>query len=229
MAYDYIPRREAELVTFAGTLLRTLEPDPSAFGLDAGVLATYRERFERFVEAYGRASNPETRVKSNITRKDECKRDLIATLRQAIDIMQAWPGMSDVKRDELGIPVRGERRRRVSAPTDRPLVFVSASGRTVDIAIGKTGTRSKPADVVGAILFVHYGDAPPTGDEAWRFLQLTRRTRLTTRLEGVRDACTAWVTAAWFNGRMELGPRADPTPINLAKASAPSIALRVAA
>jgi hypothetical protein len=217
MAYDYIPRRESELVTFTGTLLENVSGEPGRFGIDRSMVDSYRLCFERFAQSFAVAQNPETRTKSNVGRKNECKQELLSATRRMVDVMQAWPGMTDVKRDELGITVYGPRRRRVPVPMSSPGVKLIADGRNVSIELDSGVSRSKPDGAVGALIFLHYGDEPPATATGWNFLAMTGRSRVTAMLDGVREACTVWITACWFSGRMEAGPFGAARSINLAK------------
>jgi hypothetical protein len=224
MAYDYIPRPEAEMAKFTTVLLRHIEREPGEYGLVQAQVDRFREVHSRFMEVYSLVKDAETRTRPKIVLKDERKRELISATRQIVDVMQAWEGMTDAKRIALGITVRGPRARRVHVPTDGPSVGLDAAGRNVSIALDSGLTRSKPAGVLGALLFVCYGDEPPTRESDWKFLMMTGRTRVNVRLDEVREACTVWITACWFNGRMETGPYGEPREIHLAKSAVPKLA-----
>jgi hypothetical protein len=236
MAFDYLPRREAELVTWTGAFLATASADPEAYGLDRATLDEYAAVRERFVAAYRRAQNPDTRTTPAVTAKDEVRRELIDFTRAAVRACQAWRGMDNTKRAELGIPERRPRRSAlgsVNPPAEAPSVRLLANGdRSVHVQLKTAaGAERCPAGVDGANLFVCYGDEPPTDPSQWRFLTGTGRARLTLNFDDMPEAATAWVAACWFDRRKRVGPFGRPASVNLPKLSPGPItrAVRVAA
>ncbi len=218
MATSYLPSREADFLAWTIAFLGQLAADPAGFGLTVQTVDDYRTTQGRFAAAFAVVQDRVTRSPANLELKDEAKRTLVNATRMLVNVLQAWPQMTDGKRRALGITVRDPRPTPVPQPTARPgVAVVSASRRTVKVRVfNDLGTRGRAAGAMGASIFAHVGPAVPAASEQWRFMmQTTRGTADVTFGDEVPSGSTVWITACWYNRRAENGPAADAVSANL--------------
>ncbi len=135
---DYVPTREGELLAWTSNLATKLVADPPGYGLDVQAAADYQAVQQAFAAALTVALDPATRSPTNIQKKNTARGASIAETRKLVDIMQAWPGMTNAKRSELGISLRENTYTRATIPSSAPKVSVdSVSGRLFNIALRK--------------------------------------------------------------------------------------------
>ena len=172
MRTDFLPSREAELVTWSNNFNTKISAAPTAYGLTAGQAMTYASRHGTFTSAYQTANNPNTRSPSNIVAKNTAKRALIVEARSLARIVQAAPGVTPAQKDELGLTVRDGEGSPIPAPAVAPQIdLVSMVGRTLNIRLhdGDSTRRGKPAGVQGASVFSFVGVTPPVDIASWKF------------------------------------------------------------
>jgi hypothetical protein len=217
---DFLPSREASLVTWANNFSTLITATPTAFGLVAGQATSFATLNTAWVSAYNTAKAPTTRSPSNIQAKKTAKHALIANARQLAAIIQKYPSITNAQRSSLGLTVPSAPSP-VPPPSDAPAMEItSVSGWTVNFRLhdATTGSkRGKPAGVSGASIFSFVGATPPGDISAWKFEGSTSRT---VKLQATFDSSTApgtkvWLTAFWFNPRKQSGPACSPVSTNL--------------
>ncbi len=221
MAFNYLPSEEAKLVVWTGEFLANIQANPTSYGLVAQDATDYATTRTRFVDAYNKVQNPITKTPPNITAKNTAKKTLINATRMLVDVIQAWPQMTNEKRRELKITERDKKPVPTPVPGTPFVKVASINGRKVTLSLQQSKTsKGKPKGVSGANVFVFYGEQPPATANGWKFETGTGRSKVTLNLTDVEAACTVWITAFWFNGRKEAGQAADPISVNLAAMSA---------
>ena len=218
---DFLPTREADLVTWSTNFSTKITAAPTTYGLVAGQATTYAGLHDDFVAAYLLANAPATRSPTNIIAKDEAKRLLKANARVLAAVVQAWPSITDELRSELGLTVPDATISSIPAPTDSPKMdIISAVVRTVTIRlhdINNPTRRGRPDGVAGASVFSAVGTTPPVEIAAWKFEGSTSRTTdISIEFDAsVPSGATVWLCAFWFNSKMESGPACAPVSTNL--------------
>ncbi|MFT3786179.1 MAG: hypothetical protein QM770_08435 [Tepidisphaeraceae bacterium] len=222
MASKYLPRTEEKLVTWTGDFLTTLQTKPANyFNVPPTRIADYAVTRTRFVEAYGVASNPTTRTGPAIEAKNVAKKTLINSTRSLVDEIQAWPQTTNEMRRELGITERGKKPTPSPIPPQAFVKVESVNGREVTLSIQQSKTtKSKPRGVLGANVMIAYGDEAPASTLDYTLATVTGKSKTVITLDAVREACTVWISAFWFNGRKQTGPASDPVSVNLSATSA---------
>ena len=218
---DYLPIREAQLVVWTGEFLQNITVEPGAYGLVVQQCTEYQTTRNRFVASYEAVQNPLTRTPPAVERKNVDKRTLVNATRSLVDVVQAWPQMTNEKRRALKISERGKRPVPSPIPTTSPFVKVEkVEGRVATLKFqGNSSTRSRPKGVIGVSIFSAYGAQPPTDAKGWKFETMTGKTTLELALNDTDAAGTVWLTAFWFNGRKESGIASQPISVNLAAAT----------
>ncbi|MFT3787024.1 MAG: hypothetical protein QM770_12800 [Tepidisphaeraceae bacterium] len=215
---DYLPFRESELVTWTGDFVATLTPlvTTAGFPIQSERLTEYVTTRNRFLAAFAKASNPSTRVKSAITEKNDEKKTLIRSTRSMVEVLQAWPQMTNSLRDDLGISQRGKKPTPSPIPPQAFVKVEGVNGREVTLSIQQSKTtKTKPRGAQGANVMIAYSDEAPESTLDYTLATVTTRTKTVITLDAVREACTVWISAFWFNGRGASGPASDPQGVNL--------------
>ena len=219
MPRGYLPTREAKFVTFINDFYRTLSTQPAGyFSLGEQAIADYNVTVTRFMDAYALSTNPSTRTGPAIEAKQMAKTTLINATRSLVDVMQAWPQMTDEKRRLLGITVRATKPTPVGRPTVKPYLEVAgADQNTITVRILQSKTeRAKPKGVLGAILFSAVGPTPPTTESGWFSQGNTTRSSVQVHFpDTVPPGSRVWFTAVFFNRKLETGPAANVIGTNL--------------
>lgn len=219
MGHGYLPTREAEQVTWFTDFDRNLSSKPAEyFGLGEQTIEDYHTTFTRFIAAYGVASNPETRTRPNIELKQIAKQTLINSTRSLVEVIQAWPQMTDDKRRLLGITVRSKHNTPAERPSMKPfLEVVNVDGNTATVRILQSKVeRAKPKGVVGAILYSAVSPTPPTSESGWFSEGITTKSTNQVQFpDTVAPGSRVWFTAVWYNRKAETGPVANVVGTNL--------------
>jgi hypothetical protein len=81
---------------------------------------------------------------------------------------------------------------------------------------GPTVPTGKPAGVKGASVCWFAGDAPPADPALWHFGANTTRNVVDVMLPtDTTPGSKVWLTAFWFNNKMEAGPASIPVSIHI--------------
>jgi len=219
MATNFLPSREADLVTWSANFKAKIAATPTAYGLTAGQASAYGTLHNAFVAAYQTANNPNTRSPSNVIAKNTAMGALEANARMLARMVQATPGVTDQQKSDLGLTVRVGPTP-VPPPSDSPNIDVVARmGTTVSTRLhdGSGSRRGKPAGVAGASVFSFVGAQPPMNVNDWKFEGNNTRTAVDVTFDaGLAPGTVVWLTAFWYNPRGQSGPGCTPISAILA-------------
>ena len=124
MADDFVPRREAELLTWAGAFDARINADPGAAGLDFSQANQFHLDYLAFVASHAAANDPVTRSPVNVASKNRLLGRLIFSIRQLSAIAPRFPAMTNPMRIALGLPPRSGTLTPIAAPSTAPLIVV---------------------------------------------------------------------------------------------------------
>lgn len=214
MRKTFMPSNDSDLLTFANNMVNYVSPDPEGYNLTAAESAELVTATSDFGSALLTLQDPLTRSPVNYERKRQAKAVLVAAIRSAVDVMQAWPQMTDVKRTELQITIPDRQPTPIGPPTAMPKVEVkSVIGRLINLVLkdAATGRRRKPAGVKSAWLFTYVGEEAPTDFGAYTFQGgTTKSSPHVVCPETVPAGSKVWVTAMWVNPTDVPGPACQP-------------------
>ena len=104
----------------------------------------------------------------------------------------------------------------IPVPTEVPeLDVLSVAGRTVRIRLHNENTLSvrKPAGVKGATIFSFVGEDAPEDISLWKFEMSTAKTTVDITFPiTVEAGSKVWLTAFWFNPKLQSGPACLAVP-----------------
>ncbi len=214
----YLPTREAEFLDWCQSFDRNLAADPTAFGVTELIVADYQTTLTRFETSYALATDPATRTRPVLVRKDKDKDTLRRSTQSIVRQIQARPQTTDEQRRLLNITVPDRNPTQSVPPTDMPDVqIIQAIRHTIQVRLRREdGGRGKPAGCVGANIYYAVSPTIPTTSEGWTHAgQATRSTHQITLPESTPAGATVWIAANWYNGRAETGPLSDAISTNL--------------
>jgi hypothetical protein len=146
------------------------------------------------------------------------KKTLINATRSLVEVIQAWPQMTDEKRRLLGITVRAVK----PTPTPRPSVkpYLEAAGvhgNTITLRIIQSKTnKARPEGVAGAMLYSTVGPTPPTTESGWFSQGLCNKSTTQVQFpESVAPGSRVGFTAVYYSRKAETGPAANVVGTNL--------------
>jgi hypothetical protein len=108
----------------------------------------------------------------------------------------------------------------VPPPDEAPLLFIAAQiGRVIKLKVRNrkdSESRSKPPGVTGATVIYSVGDDEPTSAGQYIFSSNTSRTTFDIEIpQTVPAGSRVWITAFWFNAKMESSPIASPVSVRV--------------
>ena len=219
MPRNYFPSREAELKNWVMNLNDKVSADAAGYGLTVEQATALGSAVGDFEVAYATATNPSTRTGPSIAAKKTAKKDMLAAIRPLVQTMQNWSGMTDEKRDLLGIPVRDVKPTPIGPPEEMPVLRVgSVVGRTLNLEVRRTDgkTRRKPSGVRAVWLRTYVGVTPPQVLGAYEFRGESTKSNPQVVFEpGVAPGTPVWVTAMWVNPTGVPGPACAPVKTHI--------------
>jgi hypothetical protein len=216
---NFLPSREASLVTWSNNFSTLISATPTAFGLTAAQATAFATLNTAWVSAYNTAKNSLTRSPANIITKNAAKKLMIAEARQLAGVIQKFPTITNTQRSELGLNVPNTPSP-VPVPSTSPAMEItSVSAWTVNLKLHDStlgSKRGKPPGVNGAAVFSFVGATAPVDIGSWKFEGNSGRTKIAVSFDSSNPPGTkVWLTAFWFNGRKQSGPACAPITTNL--------------
>ncbi len=214
---NYLPTREADLVTWANNFNTKIAATPTAYGMTAAQATAFATLHTAWNTAYATANDPLTRSPVNIDAKNNAKSAMIdgpGGIRELAAVAQAYPPITSDELKRLGLTVRDASPSPIPAPTVSPEIdFMPTGTRTIRIRLHNETVLHvrKPDGVKGATVFYHVGETPPAELKDWTFHTNTTKTTLDVDLPaGVASGSQVWFTAFWRNPRDQSGPATTP-------------------
>ena len=211
---DYLPTREAELLTWSQNYSATLTAAPTTYGLIAGDATALSSLVTAFTNAYSEASDPNTRTKPKIVAKDLAKAQLIASLRSLSQRIQNNPAVTSEHKAELGLPIWDREPSPQPPPSTRPVLsLVAAAGNLQLLRVVDETTptsKAKPEGVAGVEVYAWIGPNPPAELSQWQSKGLFTRSSFEISYTSEDAAKQATLMARWYNAKGEYGPASEP-------------------
>lgn len=227
----YPPNRDADVLAWSANFATKITDSPVPFGLTAPQAVAFTSLQLAYASSYETAIELSTNSRSAITAKNTAKANLMrgpGGAKELVAIVQAFPGTTDEMRTELGLRVRDADPTPVPAPKFAPtLTIVHTIGRSVRIRLRDAedpASRGKPIGVRGATVLTFVGEEAPTDPLQWVFALNTSKPVFDLDFPtGIEAGTRIWMTAVWFNNRMETSPPAVAQSIRLS--DSPVVAL----
>lgn len=216
---DYIPARDADLLSFASNFSTKITATPATYGVTAPQAVTYAALFSDFSTKLGLATAPATRTSVTVAAKDVSRQALVANTRQLANICQETPGMLAASIAALGLTVRQTVPTPIPAPTTKPVISLE---RTLSQQIvfrfrdeSTPASRAKPFGAVALEFRSHVGTAPPASPAAAEYRGDFSRLPFTVDYDAADVGKTAYSYARWKTAKGLTGPWSDPLTVTV--------------
>lgn len=215
---NYLPTREADLLGWSNNFATKLVGGPADYGITQADATNYQALQTAFAMTYAAATNPNTRNKPSIAAKNTAKQSMIEATRSLVQIIQYGPEITNMKREELDIPIRDNEPTPIGLPTEMPRLSVTrVTGAVLELEIlNQENQRRKPAGVRTAWIYTYVGPAPSPDLKLWRFEGGSTRSNPTIEFpESVTAGTEVWITALWVNPTDQPGPACAPVKAHI--------------
>ena len=220
MKTDFLPSREADLVTWLNNFQAKITAAPTIYGLTAAMATSNGTLTTAFTTAYAVANADATRSPMNVTLKNTAKRAVIGNVRMLSRLVQGTASVTPAQKQDLGLNPRDVLPTPVPIPPFAPDIdIVSVIGRIVKVRIHDSQSeskRGKPAGCASAGVFSYSGSLAPTDPAAYKFEGITTRTVVDIEFpETVASGATVWLSACWYNPRGQSGVSCSPVSVTI--------------
>lgn len=221
----FAPKRDADLLAWSNNFEARVSASPAMYGLSVAQAGVYSGLHAAFAAAYATARSPNTNSKANVNAKNVAREQLLngsGGARALVNIVQAFPGTTDDMRAQLGLRIRDRDLSPIAAPSAAPsLTVLYAIGRLVKVRLRdrqSADRRGKPEGALGATVLYCVGEGPSEHLSNWSFAMNTSRPVFDVEIPGqVPAGSQVWLTAFWFNARMEVSPSATPASVHISQ------------
>lgn len=224
---DWLPSKDALLLSFATNFSAKITAAPTSYGLVAADATALAALVTAYTTAYNTSVTPSTRTKTTVAAKNVAKAQLVASLRSLAKRIQANPAVTAPQKTDLGLPIHSTGPTPNPAPSTSPMVAVLQRGIRSHIIsirdIANQDKRGKPPGVAGAEIYsivpasaTTAPDQLPSDLEDWRFEGIATKGEFVVDYKGDDVGKTAYIVARWFNNKGEAGPISAPINANVA-------------
>jgi phage gpG-like protein len=213
MTGDFIPHPDQDFLTWAKNLGAYVASHLTAFGIDPELLTPLQVKLSAFETALIAAENP-NHGKVDTFAKNEAKTGAVAAFRPFIKAYLAYnPRVSDVDRENMGLPVYSSARTPIPPPSTKPeLLLDSSMIRQVIVHYKDFGSEhsGKPHGVHGVELRWALLEIPPENVEDLPHSEFDTATPYTFVFEEAQRGKTLYICPRWENNKGEKGPSYTP-------------------
>ena len=204
---------------FFALLIQSLGPIADLVG--SAAMATVNGTLTTaFVNAFNVARAEATRSPMNVTLKNTAKRAAIDNVRMLGRLVQGTAGVTPAQKQDLGLNPRDVVPSPIPPPGAAPqLAVLSVNGHLVRIRLSDPASparRGLPPGVKGAIVMSYVGEDAPADPSLYKMEGPVSRTNPAVLFPNTLEpGAKVWLTALWFNGRMQLGPACAAVGTNI--------------
>ena len=213
MPTQWLPTKDADLLTFSADMSAKITATPAAFGLvilDATSLAALVTSYSASLAL---STDPVTATKVTRIAKSTAKGQLVADIRALAKRIQANLSVTAAQKTALGLPIHNLNPSSQPAPVTKPVVVIQdigAASLLVRITDETTPTRrARAAGAIGAQVYTFAaaaGVTPPADTEAWTFKGMATTASFQVDYAAADAGKTAYIVARWVNRKGEVGP-----------------------
>lgn len=213
MPRDYIPSKEADLLTWSNNFSAIITASYASYGLSSGQASAFDTLNDAWVAAYALAQNPGTRTPVTVAAKDTARNTMIATARQYGQIARKYPGITDELLADAGLTVPDSVPSPIPAPTTKPVLSLVEGNSLQDVLRYRdsvlSNPRSRPPGAVGMELYCKVGSTPPASIADCTYKGLKTRMPATVDFAPADAGDTAYYIGRWITARGLTGPSSD--------------------
>lgn len=183
----------------------------AALGITPAQVTDLTAQNTLFGYAYSGHLNAEAAYHASTDEKNLTMANLTSTIRSLAAQMQANPAVTDMQKENMGLPVHKTSRTPVPAPTTSPVIqrfdTATRASLTLDIVDHDTpNTRAKPEGVHSCEVRMTLGGTAPTDPAAMPLLANITRSPHMVEFDIPEVGQTAHFALRWLNSRGKPGP-----------------------
>jgi hypothetical protein len=211
---DYIPRTEADFDKWQNPFVLNVSENAARYGISGSKTGKLAQLQSDWTTTYQLASDPATRTKAIIEKKNEARDNLVQFIRELVRQHLTYnDAVTNADRDNLGLPIHKTTHTPVPVPTDYP-------GHEVDthilrqliirfFVLGGKHTSAKPFGVHGVELLWAILAAPPTRLSDLTHSSFATHSPITLAFEEDQRGKTLYYCLRWENTRGQKGPATE--------------------
>ncbi|MDR0699041.1 MAG: hypothetical protein LBG28_07480 [Tannerella sp.] len=208
--FDFLPRKEAEFYAWVIVFFTYLLANLSRFGISSSVISPLTSLRDDFMTKYNVAIEPSTRTKATVLAKNNAMNALKNGLRAFIREYLSFNHLvTDVDKDNLGLPIRKTSHTPIPIPTTYPWFMVDSSIIRVLIIHFRdilSEYRAKSFGVHGAEIKWGFSDTLIINPDDLPHSSFDTRSPFRLEFKGEERGKTVWFCLWWENTRGEKGP-----------------------
>jgi TolA-binding protein len=208
---DFLPRAQAELVTWATNFLSYLTANQAALGLTATEVVALQTQLSTASTAFRSDQSIQAQALASTKTLNMALEGLETSIRELNSKLQANPAVTDAQKAAMRLTVAKERSI-IPAPTTPPGVISIEPGGPLTLTVhfgNVTGTeikRGRPDGATACQVYVHTGTTPPASPAECVFLAIDTRTPYEAQFTAANAGKLAYFYLRWMNAKGEVGP-----------------------
>ena len=206
--WDYIPKKDSELVAWSANFTAGIVANAGAWGIPPDEVIALQTANDTFAALHAQADSP---LKNSVivAEKNAARGVLETKIRELAGFRLKNPVITDADRVALGLHVRDTTPSNIPAPKTRPELDIDVLDfRRLKVLFHDMGSdsKAKPYGVNGAVIVYAVLDAPPADVNALTRSVLATRTPHILEFTEEERGKTVYVAISWQNEKGEKGP-----------------------
>ena len=205
--WDYIPKKDSELVTWSANFTAAVAANAQAWDVPAGEVTALQTAGASFAALYAQTGSP-AKNSVIVAEKNAARKTLTAKIRELAGFRLKNPVITGAQRITLGLHVRDITPSRIPAPGSRPELDIDAVDfRRLKIVFHdmNSTSKAKPYGVNGAVIIYSVLGASPAGPGALTRSVPATRTPHILEFTG-KERKTVYAAVCRQNKKGEKGP-----------------------
>jgi hypothetical protein len=208
MHWDYIPKKDSELVPWSANFTAQVAANASAWGIPSNEVSALQTANTAFATLQAKADSP-AKTSIIVAEKNTARKTLVAKIRELAGFRLKNPVITRAQRIALGLHVRDTTPSNIPVPKSRPELDIDVLDfRRLKVLFHDQGSdsKAKPYGTNGAIIVYAVLDAPPADVSALTRSILATRTPHILEFTEEERGKTFYVAICWQNKKGQRGP-----------------------
>ncbi len=211
MSTDFIPRADSKFNVWQKECYEIVEANADVWKLPAESLSKWKADKMDWDKAYGRASNKETRSRTDVLAKNQNRKSYEKNLRAFFNAHIKYnPLISIDERLQLGLHPRKHSRTPVAVPETAPEGGIDFSTRFQHKIIYQDSLsphiKAKPEGVTGCQIWMKIGGNTPVDISELSFVKVNTSSPCVIKFDAENLGKQVYYWLRWVNRRGETGP-----------------------
>lgn len=210
---DYIPRGDSEFLEFANNFIDKISGNEANYGLTVGVTAQLTAMRDTLQASYDDMLAKKIEARTAVEKKDFDRKPFESKLRETTQIVQDFPGTTDVMRQDLQITVKDTTQSLIGPPTSYVIAeikFGAPLQHIINFRDSELDGKGKPDGVKGAEIWCKIGGDATLNEDDYRYLGTDTASPYLAVHKPENAGQKAHYLLRWVNPKNEPGARSNP-------------------